>query len=45
MLVPVGAKEEQTLTLVTKRGGQIEITDVAPVRFVPLYGTHGWEQQ
>ena len=45
MLVPVGAKEEQTLMLVTRRGGQIETSEVAPVRFVPLYGTHGWEQQ
>ena len=45
MLVPVGPKEEQTLTLVTRRGGQVETTEMAPVRFVPLYGTHGWEQQ
>ena len=45
MLVPVGGKDEQTLKLVTKRGGQAEVTDVAPVRFVPLYGTYGWEQQ
>jgi protein-L-isoaspartate(D-aspartate) O-methyltransferase len=44
MLVPVGAMEEQTLKLVTKRGGVIETKDVAPVRFVPLLGTHGWEQ-
>jgi protein-L-isoaspartate(D-aspartate) O-methyltransferase len=45
MLVPVGGLEEQTLKMVTKRGGQVQITDVAPVRFVPLLGTHGWEQQ
>ena len=45
MLVPVGPMEEQTLKLVTRRGAGVEITDVAPVRFVPLYGTHGWEQQ
>jgi protein-L-isoaspartate(D-aspartate) O-methyltransferase len=45
MLVPVGPMEEQTLKLVTKRGADIETRDVAPVRFVPLYGTHGWEQQ
>src|SRR3982750_1764843 len=45
MLVPVGGLEEQTLRLVTKRGGQVQISDVAPVRFVPLFGTHGWEQQ
>jgi len=45
MLVPVGSKEEQTLKLVTRRGANIETRDVAPVRFVPLYGTQGWEQQ
>src|SRR4051812_29489178 len=45
MLVPVGSKEEQTLKLVTRRGATIETRDVAPVRFVPLYGTQGWEHQ
>jgi protein-L-isoaspartate(D-aspartate) O-methyltransferase len=45
MLVPVGPMEEQTLKLVIKRGANVETRDVAPVRFVPLYGTHGWEQQ
>ena len=45
MLVPVGPMEEQTLKLVTRRGAEFETRDVAPVRFVPLYGTHGWEQQ
>jgi len=44
MLVPVGPKEEQVLKLVTKRGSVLESVDVAPVRFVPLYGIHGWEQ-
>jgi protein-L-isoaspartate(D-aspartate) O-methyltransferase len=45
MLVPVGGLEEQMLKMVVKRDGQITTTDVAPVRFVPLLGTHGWEQQ
>ena len=45
MLIPVGGKEEQTLKLVTRRGGNVEIADIAPVRFVPLLGTQGWEQQ
>ena len=45
MLIPVGGKEEQTLKLVTRRGGDVEIADIAPVRFVPLFGTQGWEQQ
>jgi protein-L-isoaspartate(D-aspartate) O-methyltransferase len=45
MLVPIGPMEEQTLQLVTRRAGGVEVKDVAPVRFVPLYGSHGWEQQ
>ncbi len=45
MLVPIGTLQEQTLTLVTKRGSSIETKSIAPVRFVPLFGTHGWEQQ
>ena len=45
MLVPIGTLEEQTLTLVTKHGSSIETRAIAPVRFVPLLGTHGWEQQ
>ncbi len=45
MLVPVGSKEEQTLTLVTKRGVGVETKVIGPVRFVPLFGTQGWEQQ
>jgi protein-L-isoaspartate(D-aspartate) O-methyltransferase len=44
MIVPVGGMEEQTLKLVVKRGGEAKVSDVAPVRFVPLLGTHGWEQ-
>lgn len=45
MIVPVGSLEEQSLVLVTKRGGEITRRDVAPVRFVPLLGQQGWEQQ
>ena len=45
LLVPVGSKEEQTLKLVTKRGADVETTDIAPVRFVPLFGTQGWEHK
>ena len=45
MLIPVGGKDEQTLKLVSRQGGDIKVTDIAPVRFVPLFGTQGWEQQ
>jgi protein-L-isoaspartate(D-aspartate) O-methyltransferase len=45
LLIPVGGMEEQALMMYTRRGGTIEARDVAPVRFVPLYGTHGWDEK
>jgi protein-L-isoaspartate(D-aspartate) O-methyltransferase len=41
-LVPIGSREEQTLCLFTRRGDRLERQDIAPVRFVPLVGRHGW---
>ncbi len=43
ILVPIGTREEQTLTLVTRRGATFEQRALAPVRFVPLLGAHGWQ--
>ncbi len=43
MIVPVGGKDEQTLMMITKQGGAAVSREIAPVRFVPLYGTQGWE--
>ena len=42
LLIPLGGKEEQMLAVVTRRGDALEQRDIAPVRFVPLLGTHGW---
>ena len=42
-LVPVGSLHEQVLCLFTRRGGSLERQDIAPVRFVPLLGRHGWQ--
>jgi hypothetical protein len=28
--------------MVTRHGDTYERRDIAPVRFVPLWGTHGW---
>ena len=42
LVIPIGTRDEQVLAVFTKRGGQLERRDVAPVRFVPLLGTHGW---
>lgn len=43
LLVPIGDRETQHLMLLTRRGERVEKREVAPVRFVPLIGTHGWE--
>lgn len=45
MLVPVGDRDEQSLVLVQRNGSQVESRHVAPVRFVPLVGSHGWRDK
>lgn len=42
LIAPLGGYTEQTLVLITRRGDALERRDIAPVRFVPLLGTHGW---
>jgi protein-L-isoaspartate(D-aspartate) O-methyltransferase len=43
LVIPLGTREEQVLAVVTKREGRLDRQDVAPVRFVPLVGRHGWQ--
>jgi protein-L-isoaspartate(D-aspartate) O-methyltransferase len=43
LLVPIGDRETQQLTVYTRRGERLEKRDIAPVRFVPLIGSHGWD--
>jgi len=43
LLIPLGERDEQVLCLVTRRNGELERTEIAPVRFVPLLGKHSWE--
>ena len=43
LLIPLGARDEQMLHLFTKKDGELEREDIAPVRFVPLLGKHSWE--
>jgi protein-L-isoaspartate(D-aspartate) O-methyltransferase len=45
LLVPVGDRDTQHLMVYTRRGDRIDEREVAPVRFVPLIGTHGWENE
>ncbi|MDB4874128.1 MAG: Protein-L-isoaspartate O-methyltransferase [Gemmatimonadetes bacterium] len=42
LLVPVGDREEQQLVVVQKKDGKVTTRDIAPMRFVPLLGSHGW---
>jgi protein-L-isoaspartate(D-aspartate) O-methyltransferase len=42
LVIPLGERDEQMLTMVTKHPDRVERRDIAPVRFVPLLGTHGW---
>lgn len=42
LVIPVGSREEQTLLLVRKAGGQVESRTVTGCRFVPLVGEQGW---
>ncbi len=42
MIVPIGEKGDQMLTMVTRQANSFETRDIVPVRFVPLLGTHGW---
>ena len=42
LLIPLGTREDQVLTMFTRRGQQLERADVTAVRFVPLLGAHGW---
>lgn len=45
MVVPVGASDDQMLWLVSRHGDEVRRQELAPVRFVPLVGRHGWEQR
>jgi protein-L-isoaspartate(D-aspartate) O-methyltransferase len=42
LLIPIGDREEQILTLFTRRGEELERRDIGAARFVPLIGKHGW---
>jgi protein-L-isoaspartate(D-aspartate) O-methyltransferase len=42
LVLPLGARWTQTLTRVTKRGGDLETETFGAVAFVPLIGEQGW---
>ncbi|HEX6250935.1 MAG TPA: protein-L-isoaspartate(D-aspartate) O-methyltransferase [Gemmatimonadaceae bacterium] len=45
LLIPLGSRGAQTLHLMTRRGDSFEDREIGPVRFVPLVGRHGWEEE
>jgi protein-L-isoaspartate(D-aspartate) O-methyltransferase len=42
ILIPLGERDEQMLTVATRVGDTVQRRDIAPVRFVPLVGKFGW---
>ena len=42
ILIPLGGRVDQILTVATRRGDTLVRRDITPVRFVPLVGTYGW---
>ena len=43
MIIPIGAKGAQTLTLVQRSGAGVTTTPLGEARFVPLVGEHGFD--
>ena len=43
MIIPLGAKGSQTLTLVRRTASGVEVTALGDARFVPLVGEHGFD--
>lgn len=43
LLIPLGERGAQTLTVVERRGGELRRTSIGDARFVPLLGEHGFE--
>ena len=42
LLCPVGGRDQQVVTLVTRHPTGVRTEVIADARFVPLLGTHGW---
>src|SRR5450759_2650037 len=44
LVIPVGPSSMQMLTVITRRGDDVETNQVGSCVFVPLVGMYGWEQ-
>jgi len=45
LVVPLGDRENQVLTMITRRGDEYRRQNLGGVRFVPLVGLHGFPKQ
>ena len=45
MVIPLGDREAQTLTVVERQGDQVRSSTIADVRFVPLVGEFGFSEE
>jgi protein-L-isoaspartate(D-aspartate) O-methyltransferase len=45
LVIPLGGMEEQDLVMFTRHGDELIRESILPVRFVPLFGTHGWRER
>jgi protein-L-isoaspartate(D-aspartate) O-methyltransferase len=45
LLIPIGDRETQKLMLAERKNGTVQMSEIAPVRFVPLLGSHGWSSE
>ena len=43
MLIPVGTKDEQMLTMFVREGNSYKEFEIERLSFVPLIGQHGWK--
>src|SRR6185436_10241508 len=43
MVIPVGARDQQRVALVTRNGDHFDTTWETPCTFVPLLGRFGWD--
>lgn len=45
LVIPIGNRKEQRLTVGIKRGSRLQTQDYGSARFVPLVGEQGWENE
>ncbi len=44
LVLPIGDRDIQTLTVAAKKHGRLQLSGSVPCRFVPLVGKYGWQE-